>query len=255
MALGGTLNVVLQVAQGVSGFTLPAPPLIALAALCASHVPAHPAVRALRLRPGLDRLPPQAQVRGGWLATVRRRSAGTAALLAATAAVAGERPWAVPFALGVVTLLLVLAGLRQMAGAAETRRLYRQVEEASDERRQLLTQLLERSVHDRRRFAGQLHEQAVSAYASFAALAGSRPAGAGAGDGGGRGLGGGAGRPGPPRRLAAGPAAGDPAARGRGRPGERLRTPIAAFLAGAYGDGRPPRLTRRGGRAARTSTG
>jgi signal transduction histidine kinase len=30
---------------------------------------------------------------------------------------------------------------------------------------------------------------------------------------------------------------------GTGRPGEGLRTPIAAYLAGAYGDRRPPRLT------------
>lgn len=60
---------------------------------------------------------------------------------------------------------------------AETERLYRQVEVASDERRRLLTQMLERSLHDRRRFAGQLREQAVSAHAAFSALAGTgRPA-------------------------------------------------------------------------------
>jgi two-component system NarL family sensor kinase len=149
----------------------------------------------------------------------------------------------VPFALGVVTLLLVLAGLRQVAGANETKRLYRQVEEASDERRQLLTQMLERSVHDRRRFAGQLHEQAMSAYASFTALAGT-------------------GRPTP--GLASVVAAASQVVRGDlarhadslqelllaispleggSRPGEGLRTPIAAYLAGTYGDGRPPRLT------------
>jgi signal transduction histidine kinase len=150
----------------------------------------------------------------------------------------------VPFVLGVVTVLLVLACVRQAAGVAETKRLYRQVEEASDERRHLLTQMLERSLHDRRRFAGQLHEQAVSAYASFAALAGTgRP------------------QPGLAGVVAEASAVvrGDlarhadslqelllaisPLEGGRGRPGEGLRTPIAAYLAGAYGDGRPPRLT------------
>jgi signal transduction histidine kinase len=242
MALGGTLNAGLQVAQGVSGFTLAAPPLIGYAALCASMYLLIPLFIPQRLRPGLDRLPPQAQVRGGWLAPVVGLT-GTAALLAATAAVAGDRPWAVPYALGVVTMLLVLAGLRQVAGAAETRRLYRQVEEASDERHHLLTQMLERSVHDRRRVARQLHDQALAAYASFSALAGT-----------------GRTAPGLAGVVAEASAAvrGDLARHadslqglllairpleGRGRPGEGLRTPIAAYLAGAYGDRRPPRLT------------
>ena len=246
MALGGTFNVLLQTAQGVSGFTLPAPPLIAAMCVCASMYLLIPLFIPAMLRPGLDRLPPEAQVRGGWLAPSVALS-GTAALLAATATVAGERPWAVPFALGVVTLLLVLAGLRQVAGAKETKRLYRQVEEASDERRQLLTQMLERSLHDRRRFAGQLHDQAVSAYASFSALAGPGPRPA-------PGLAGVVAKASEVMRgdlarhadslqellLAMSPLEGAPAP---GRPGEGLRTPIAAFLAGAYGDRRPPRLT------------
>ena len=246
MALGGTFNVLLQTAQGLSGFTLPAPPLIAAMCVCASMYLLIPLYIPAMLRPGLDRLPPEAQVRGGWLAPSVALW-GTAALLAATAAVAGERPWAVPFALGVVTLLLVLAGLRQVAGAKETKRLYRQVEEASDERRQLLTQMLERSLHDRRRFAGQLHDQAVSAYASFTALAGPGPRPA-------PGLAGVVAHASEVMRgdlarhadslqellLAMSPLEGAP---GPGRPGEGLRTPIAAFLAGAYGDRRPPRLT------------
>jgi signal transduction histidine kinase len=182
-------------------------------------------------------------VRGGWLAT-SVALVGTAILLAATAVVADERPWALPFALGVVSVLLVLGGLRQIAGVRETRRLYRQVEEASDERRRLVAQLLERSVHDRRRFAGQLHEQAIAAYASFSALAA-------------------AGRPAATGRSSVVAQASAlvkvdlarhadslrelilairPLERGRAG-GERLRTPIAAYLANAYGDEPPPRLT------------
>jgi signal transduction histidine kinase len=242
LAMAGILAAVLQTAQGVSGFSLPAPPLIALTAVCASMYLLLPLNAPLLLPPGLSRLPPQAQVRGAWLAT-SVALAGTAVLLGATAVVADERPWAVPFALGVVSVLLVLGGLRQIAGGRETRRLYRQVEEASDERRRLVAQLLERSVHDRRRFAGQLHEQAIAAYASFSALAAT-------------------GRPAATGRLSVVAQASalvqvDLARHADSlrelilaiRPlesgltgGGRLRTPIAAYLANAYGDESPPRL-------------
>jgi signal transduction histidine kinase len=254
LSLVGMLNAGLQVAQGVSGFTLPAPPLIAMTCVGASLYLLIPLNVPLLAGAGLGRLPPHAQVRGGWLATTVAL-AGSGALLAATAVVAGERPWAVPFALVVVTVLLALLGVRQIAGVRETRRLYRQVEEASDERRRLLTRLLERSVHDRRRFARQLHEQALAAHASFTALAGTGAAGlAGVGPAGSRPLGG---------TVAAQASAlvqGD-LARHAGwlrelmlaiRPlerdrdgGERLRAPIAAFLASAYGDRRAPRLSVR----------
>ena len=165
----GTVNVGLQLAQGVSGFTLPAPPLIAANAACMSMFLLVPLHAPLLLRPGLDRLPPQAQVRGGSLATWVALG-GLIGLLVATVAVAGERPWTVPFALSTTALLFLLASLRQMAAVRETRRLYRLVEQASDERRRLLAQLLERLAHDRRRFAGQLHEQALAAHASFVTL-------------------------------------------------------------------------------------
>jgi signal transduction histidine kinase len=169
LALVGAFNGILQTAQGISGFTLPTVPLIALCAFCASSYLLIPLHVPLMLRRGLDQLPPQAQIRGGWLPTVVPLC-GLGALLGATLWVHDERPWAVPFSLGVVSLLVVLAGLRQMEALRETRRLYSRVEEASDERRRLLTQLLERSVNDRRRFAEQLHEQAVVAYTSFSAL-------------------------------------------------------------------------------------
>jgi signal transduction histidine kinase len=167
----GAVDAVLQTAQGVAGFTLPAAPLVALKALCFSMYLLVPLNAPILLPSRLDLLPPQSQVRGARLSTVVAL-VGLVALWAATLTVADDRPWAVPFSFVVVSLLLVLVAFRHMAAAQETRRLYRQVEVASDERRRLLTQLLERSVDDRRRFASKLYEQAVAAYASFSVMAG-----------------------------------------------------------------------------------
>ena len=63
--------------------------------------------------------------------------------------------------------VLVLAAVRQLVTARETRRLYAEVERAAETRRELLAQLMQRTDEDRHRVAAQLHEQAVSAYASF----------------------------------------------------------------------------------------
>jgi len=241
LSIAGTVNVALQTAQGVSDFTLPAPPLIFVNALTVSMYFLVPLYSPRLMGPGLGRLPVQAQVRGARLATAVPL-AGLAALLGATALVARERPWTVAFALGVVALLFLLAALRQLAAIGETRRLYRQVELASEERSRLLSQMLERSVHDRRHFARQLHEQAVSAAASFATLAGAgyEPAGGSPlvteasmlvrGE---------LGRHADSLRdlmMAIRSPAGDR------RSEERLRTPIAAHFASVYGDGLSPHL-------------
>ena len=241
LSIAGTVNVALQTAQGVSGFTLPAPPLIFFNALTVSMYFLVPLYSPRLMGPGLGRLPLQAQVRGARLATALPL-AGLAALLAATALVARERPWTVAFALGVVALLFVLAALRQLAAIGETRRLYRQVEVASEERGRLLSEMLERSVHDRRHFARQLHEQAVSAAASFATLAGAgyEPIGGSPmvteasvlvrGE---------LGRHADSLRdlmMAIRPPDGDRRSDGR------LRTPIAAHFASVYGDGLSPHL-------------
>ena len=242
MAAVGVLNAALQTAQGVSGFTLPAPPLIALNAACFSMYLFIPLNVPLLLPAGLGRLPLQSQVRGVRLATVITL-AGLVALWVATYLVVDVRPWALPFAFAVLSLLLVLGGLRQLAAAQEARRLYRQIEEASDERRQLLTQLLERSVHDRRRFAGQLYEQAIAAYASFSLMAGSEAmdfrtpsvvAQVSAR------VGGDLARQAESVRelvLVIRPLEGEPNKR------ERLGIPIRAYLATVYGDRMAPRLT------------
>jgi signal transduction histidine kinase len=122
-----------------------------------------------RFRPGsarADVLPLQAQVRGARLAALLVL-AGLPVLLVVTLALRDERPWATGFSLGVVAMLLVLAALRQLAAVGETRRLYAQVERAAAERHDLLVRMMRRSDDDRHRVAAQLHEQAISAYATF----------------------------------------------------------------------------------------
>jgi signal transduction histidine kinase len=166
LAFTGLVNAAAQTAQGLSGFTLPAVPLLALHAVCMSMMllaPLHLPSRPMR---GLDRLPPEAQVRGGGLAGALTLLA-LPALLVVTAAVDDRQAWAQPFALGVMGLLLVLAAVRHLLAVRETRRLYGHLEAASEERRRLLAQVMQRADGDRHRVAAELHEQAVSAYASF----------------------------------------------------------------------------------------
>jgi signal transduction histidine kinase len=173
----GALNAMAQTANAVQGFTLPPAPLIGLHALAFStylliplHVPAY-------WRPGLSQLPPQDQLRRARLTTVVP-AIGVVALLAVTAVVADERPWAMPFSLAVLGLLCVLGAARQLTALAETRRLHGLVAQAADHRRQLLTQVLARSLQDRHRFASALYERSVAAYTSFRVLSGATPDGA-----------------------------------------------------------------------------
>lgn len=166
LAVTAAADAVAQVAQGISGFTLPASPLLVLHALCMSQLLLLPLfLRRTSLR-GLDRLPPQAQVRGGALAAILTL-AGLPVLLVTTLALAGRQAWTVPFSLAVLALLLVLAAVRHLLNVRETQRLYGHLESASEERRALLAQVMKRADDDRHRVAAELHEQAVSAYASF----------------------------------------------------------------------------------------
>ena len=166
LACVGLVNAVAQTAQGVTGFGLPSAPLLGLHALCMSLLMLVPLYVPDTISPGLDRLPPQDQVRGAWLpATVML--IGVPELIAV--AVLDQRRWdqAPVFALAALAVVLVLAALRQLAAARETRRLYAEVERSAETRRELLAQLMQRADEDRHRVAAQLHEQAVSAYASF----------------------------------------------------------------------------------------
>lgn len=166
LALAGLLNAAAQTAQGVSGFTLPSGPLIGLQALCMSlllliplHVPTQPSA-------GLDRLPPQAQVRGAALPAAVIL-VGLPALMLVALIQRNRVDWALPFTLTVVVLLLGLAAVRQLLAVRETRQLYALVEQASDDRRDLLARVIRRIDEDRHAVAAQLHEQAMSAYATF----------------------------------------------------------------------------------------
>jgi signal transduction histidine kinase len=119
-----------------------------------------------RISPGLDRLPPQDQVRGAWLPALLML-VGLPALVATTLLLRDRHEWAPLYSLGVTGVLLALGAVRQLAAVRETRRLYHQVEQAAAARRELLAQVMQRADDDRHRVAAQLHEQAVSAYSSF----------------------------------------------------------------------------------------
>jgi signal transduction histidine kinase len=241
LAVVGLLNAIGQTMQGVSGFALPSGPLLGLHALCMSLLLFIPLYVPDTISPGLDRLPPEGQVRGAWL-PASLMLVGLPVLLVVTLALSDDHAWATLYSLAVVAVLLVLAALRQLAAVRETRRLYRQVEQAAATRRELLAQVMQRSDDDRHRVAAQLHEQAVSAYASFVSFIQSSalvPTGAG----------------GPVAdasvivrdelrsqaeslrqlMMAVRPLGAD-------RPrSQSLSTPIHAYVDGLYGDGRAPR--------------
>src|SRR4030095_16665793 len=83
-----------QVAQGLSGFTLPTAPLLAVHGACMSLLLLVP-LNTRHRRPGQPReaLPLQAQVRGARLAALLVL-AGLPVLLVVTLALQDERPWA-----------------------------------------------------------------------------------------------------------------------------------------------------------------
>jgi signal transduction histidine kinase len=166
LALVGLLNAMAQTMQGISGFALPSGPLLGLHALCMSLLLLMPLFVPSRVSPGLDNLPPQDQVRGALLPALLML-VGLPALVATTLLLRDQYEWAPLYSLGVTGVLLVLAAVRQLAAVRETRRLYGQVEQAAAARRELLAQVMQRADDDRHRVAAQLHEQAVSAYASF----------------------------------------------------------------------------------------
>ncbi len=166
LAIVGLVNAVAQTAQGITGFGLPSAPLLGIHALCMSLLMLVPLYVPDTIGPGLDRLPPQDQVRGAWLPAVLVL-AGLPHVLLVAVAEREEQPGATVYALAAVSTVLVLAMVRQLMTARETQRLYAEVERAAESRRELLAQLMQRTDEDRHRVAAQLHEQAVSAYASF----------------------------------------------------------------------------------------
>jgi signal transduction histidine kinase len=169
----GAVDGAAQIAQGVTRFDLPSGPVILVHGMCTSLLLLFPLFQPAEMSPGYHRLPPQAQVRGAGLAPLLTL-AGLPVLLAVTLAERDHTPWVPVFSLAVVGLLALLAVLRQLVGIHETRRLYVLVERASDERRVLLTRLIQQMSNDRHTVAAQLHEQAMSAYATFASFSAAR---------------------------------------------------------------------------------
>jgi signal transduction histidine kinase len=166
LALFGALDGGLQTVQGVSGFTLPSAPLLVAQAASMSMLVLIPLYVPKNAAPGMNRLPPEAQVRGGALTAVLVL-AGLPVLAVVAWVERHDVRWAVPFSAAVMAALLLLAALRQLAVAGETRGLYALVEEASAARRAVLARLVRSSDDERHRVASQLHEQAASTYATF----------------------------------------------------------------------------------------
>jgi hypothetical protein len=159
-----------QVAQAVSDFALPAAPLVGLHALCMSGG-LFIAVFALSQTGSslLDRLPPQRQVRKSGLVAVTVLVA--MAVMAAEAVVRRHHAWVVATAAALMMVLLVLSTIRQLLLSRETARLYGEVERAADERRELLSEVLQSVDTDRHHAALQLHKQAASLYTAMASFA------------------------------------------------------------------------------------
>jgi hypothetical protein len=156
-----------QLAEGLSGFTLPAAPAFVVHQLTLTAlllVPLH----ASRVRvPGLERFAPQEQVRGSSIPTVLTILA-IPVLGALALARRGQVPWAVDAFAFDAADLAVLVALRALLALNETKRLYRAVAVAAEERRRLLGALTRSLDGDRHRFAAQMHQQAIASYATFA---------------------------------------------------------------------------------------
>lgn len=173
-----TLSAAAHVAQGVSGFTLPGGPLVALQAAWMAVLLLFPLHLPRARVPGFDRLPPEAQIRSGrttvWLAVLALLALPA---LTAQALVLRDRvTWAPAVALTAVAALVLLATVRHLLTVMETQRLNHRVWRAAEERRRLLADVLQSTEDDRHRLAAQLHERAVSSYAAFVTFMNAVPA-------------------------------------------------------------------------------
>lgn len=181
MALG-LINAACQLAQGLSGFRLPSAPLFVLQATCMGLLLLVPLHRGRDEPRGLDRLPPQAQVRTVPANTILA-AVLSAGLFMECFTLRDSVSWGLTFASAVLLVQLVLMAARYQLATNETRRLFAQVESISVERRRLLAEMMQNVEHDRHRVAAQLHEQALSSYVAFRSYVRSGPQHAENGDG------------------------------------------------------------------------
>ncbi|HEY8525254.1 MAG TPA: hypothetical protein VIL48_09835 [Acidimicrobiales bacterium] len=80
-----------------------------------------------------------------------------------------ERPWGVPFLVGLLLAVIALNAVRYTALSRETRQLYGDVTRMSEERRRLLSDMLRALEDDRQRTAAELHAQAIGSLTALAA--------------------------------------------------------------------------------------
>jgi hypothetical protein len=167
LGAAAVMDASVQLAEALSGFTLPAAALNTvhqLTMFALLLVPLHASRVSV---PGLERFAPQRQVRGTRLPTALTIVA--IPLLGALAvARQGQIPWAVPVFTVDVSLLAVLLALRALLALNETKGLYRAVAAVAEERWHLLGELTRNFDGDRHRIAAQLHEQAITSYVTFA---------------------------------------------------------------------------------------
>lgn len=167
LAIVGAIDGVAQAAQALSGFSLPAGPLFGLQAACLGLLLLMPLHAPSRAPVGLERLPPQAQVRESALTTVLTLLL-SCTLLGGVFVRDHDTVWTVTVTVGAAALF-GLSTLRHVLSTNETKRLYAKVEVLAEERRRLLSDAMHSADQDRHRVAAQLHQQAVSSYVAFVA--------------------------------------------------------------------------------------
>jgi signal transduction histidine kinase len=163
------LDSVIEIEQVVSGFSLPAVPVLVLNGLCMSLLLLLPLNTPHRLAPGGgENLPPRSQIRSGKM--IAAITLAALPVLAGAVVVAGRTPAAMYMAGLALAALVALSAIRQLLTFSEARRLYGEVERSAEDRRALLAAVLESMNADRRRVAVELHQQASSSYAALASL-------------------------------------------------------------------------------------
>jgi len=178
MALAAVVEAGGQVEIGLHGFGTGAGALVAWHVVTSGLLFAFVLTTMRRRSVGLDRLPPQGQVRRTNVVSIVVLAAVPVLLLEAF--LWSDKTWVVLGAAVATAILLVLQILRHLLVAKETAQLYALVEQAADERRQLLADVLSHASADRHRVATRLHQQAMTSYsamASFVAALERSPAG------------------------------------------------------------------------------
>ena len=169
LSVTSTVNAWAMLAQSVRGFDLPSGPLLFLQAVTMGLLLLVPLYVPRSAPAGLERLPPHAQVRHGRV-VVGITAAALPVLFALAQWREADLSWAPEAFTVVLATLVVLALVRQLLGSVETRRLYRLVTEAADERRRLLAEVMRSVDEDRHRVASQLHDQAIFSFVAFESM-------------------------------------------------------------------------------------